>query len=156
MSNFYLIYNPLKIQLIVSCSERTIVSSMVGYFHDVIGNGETYGKHSQLSLANQRHQHNIVQSGSSTLLAKVATNSPSSASEIKEQIEWLHYENINLLSSTSYTSNSWNIYNNKSSAKFQNCTFSSSNILLVLGYKTGFSIWVIGVSFNTFLVKKIW
>lgn len=129
---------------------------MVGYFHDVIGNGETYGKHSQLSLhPNQRHQHNIVQSGSSTLLAKVATNSLSSASEIKEQIEWLHYENINLLSSTSYTNNSWNIYNytgsqqssNKSSAKFQNCTFSSSNILLVLGYKTGFSIWVIDVSF---------
>lgn len=126
---------------------------MVGYFHDVIGNGETYGKHSQLQLQNQRHQHNIVQSGSSTLLAKVATNSPSSAYEIKEQIEWLHYENINLLSSTSYNSNSWNIFNNssnqtsnKSSAEFQNYTFSSSNILLVLGYKTGFSIWVIDVS----------
>jgi hypothetical protein len=127
---------------------------MVGYFHDVIGNGENYNKHSQLTT-NQRHQHNIVQSGSSTLLAKMPTNSPSSASEIKEQIEWLHYETINLLSTTNYTNNSWNMYNNnqtcsganfKSSAKFQNCTFSASNILLVLGYKTGFSIWVIDVS----------
>lgn len=138
-------------------SEKTLVGSMVGYLHDVIGTGENFNKHSQTTK--QQQQHNCVQSGSSTLLSKAPSNSQA-ASEIKEQIEWLHYENINLLCSTNFTSNSWNLYNNnstpnlfnnvagtnKNSTKFQNCHFSSSNILLVLGYKTGFSIWTINVN----------
>jgi hypothetical protein len=136
-----------------SNSEKTLVSSVVGYFHDVIGTGDHYSK--QHSHGNRQHQqqqqHNIVQSGQSTLLSKMNTNSPSSVSEIKEQVEWLHFENINLLCNTSYTTSSWNLYNNNSNkpntgVRYQNFNFANSNILLVLGYKTGFSIWIIDVS----------
>ena len=129
---------------------------MVGYFHDVIGTSDNFSKHSQQQNHPQQ-QHNIVQSGSSTLLSKTPSNIRTPANEIKEQIEWLHYENINLLSSTAYTSSSWNLYqansgnsnfNNtsKSNVKFQNTNLSSTNFLLVLGYKTGFSIWTIDVN----------
>ena len=95
--------------------------------------------------------HFIVKiSGYSTLFSKMQTNASSSPSEIKEEIKWLHYETINLLSTTSYTDNSWNTFNNNQSSsnnvKYQNFNFSNSNILLILGYKTGFSIWTIDVS----------
>lgn len=139
---------------------------MVGYFHDVIGTSDNFSKHSHTTNHPQQ-QHNIFQSGSSTLLSKTPSNNRTPANEIKEQIEWLHYENINLLCSTAYTSSSWTMYqgnsvnpnlNNtsKSNVKFQNTNLSSSNFLLVLGYKTGFSIWTIDVIFlsNNYSLNK--
>ncbi len=137
--------------MILLKSEKTLVSSVVGYFHDVIGTGDIYSKQNSHINRHQQKQHNIVQSGQSTLLSKMSTNSPSSASEIKEQVEWLQFENINLLHSTSYTTNSWSFFDNNHvnntnpGVKYRDFSFSNSNILLVLGYKTGFSIWIIDV-----------
>ncbi len=105
---------------------------MVGYFHDVIGGSENYAKHTQQQTSKRQQQPSIVQSGSSTLLSNVCSSAQSPASEIKEQIEWLHYEHINLL-------------NTSHSAFSGTKCFSNSNLLLVLGYKTGFSVWIIDV-----------
>jgi hypothetical protein len=113
-------------------NEKSIVGSMVGFFHDVVGTSENHHtKHSQRqqSTSHTHHHHgNIVQSGSSTLLSNVTAVTSTPPSEIKEQIEWLHYEHLNMLDS---------------SKSFHKTI--SNNILLVLGYKTGFSVWNIDV-----------
>lgn len=123
-------------------NEKSIVGSMVGFFHDVVGTSENHHtKHSQRqqSTSHTHHHGNIVQSGSSTLLSNVTAVTSTPPSEIKEQIEWLHYEHLNMLDS---------------SKSFHKTI--SNNILLVLGYKTGFSVWNIDVIIiiNLFIKKN--
>ncbi len=126
-------------------NEKSIVGSVVGFLQDVVGNTENHhhnhNKHSQ-SQRQQPQHHGIVQSGSSTLLSNVTTVSPIQPSEIKEQIEWLHFEHMNLLEPSAASQLS---FQNQNSKKDQSFNFSNSNILLVLGYKTGFSVWTIDV-----------
>lgn len=99
-------------------NERTLVGSVVGFIHDVVSGGDAANdgikRPSQLAATN-------INTGSSAM-----------ANEVKEQIEWLHFENANLLDS------------------FENTPLANSNILLLLGYKTGFSVWSIDVSFSLF------
>jgi hypothetical protein len=58
----------------------------------------------------------------------------STKQDIMEPIEWIHYEQIN--------------FNNK--IKYNVRSLIISNILLIIGYKTGFSIWCIDVSLMFF------
>jgi len=110
---------------------------MVGFFHDVVGTSENHHHHHHTKHSSHRQTttHNIVQSGSSTLLSNVTAVTNTPPSEIKEQIEWLHYEHVNMLDSSS----------SKSSFHFKSTIMN--NILLVLGYKTGFSVWNIDVNY---------
>ena len=55
-----------------------------------------------------------------------------SLQDIKEPIEWIRYEHIN--------------FSNKIKCNVRSMVIS--NILLIIGYKTGFSIWCIDVSFD--------
>jgi hypothetical protein len=132
---------------------------MVGYFQDVIGtsNHNVDKQQQQQQVSHHKRQYNVVQSGSSTLLATVANGAHvHSVSDIKEQIEWLHYEHINLLipnqtcspnllnnPQTNSASSFTNYFN--SNKKTPHLNLSNSNILLIIGYKTGFSIWTIDV-----------
>lgn len=96
-------------------NERTLVSSVVGFLQDVVGadtNKQTQSSHNAAT-----HKQSSSQS---------QLNSHHLANEIKEQIEWLHFENYNLLDSSKNSN-------------------LKSHILLVIGYKTGFSIWTIDV-----------
>lgn len=102
-------------------NERTLVGSVVGFLQDVVTGGDS--------------SHPVGGSGvkrANQVVGSVNNHHTSSSSgmpnEIKEQIEWLHVENVNLLDS------------------FEHTQFANSNIILVLGYKTGFSVWSIDVS----------
>lgn len=108
-------------------SDKTLVGSVVGFFQDVVGQGENSKHHHQ-----PNHHHSSSNPSSSSF----------QISEIKEQIEWLHFEPVNVLINSN-TSN--------------NALFANSNILLVIGYKTGFSIWTIdmnGVASEALSIKE--
>jgi hypothetical protein len=95
---------------------------VVGFFHDVVGTDNLKS-----------------QTGHSTSKPNTANTSsnPNIPPEIKEQIEWLHFEYFYLLDSANGAANK---------SKFANTAFASSNIILVVGYKTGFSVWTIDVN----------
>ena len=129
-------------------NEKSIVGSVVGFLQDVVGSNENHHHNHNKNSHSQRQQpqhHGIVQSGSSTLLSNVTAVSSIQPSEIKEQIEWLHFEHMNLLESSASSQTS---FLNQSNKKDQSFNFSNNNILLVLGYKTGFSVWSIDVIFK--------
>lgn len=96
---------------------------MVGFFHDVVGSD---------NLKSQTGHSTSKPNTSNT------SSNPNIPPEIKEQIEWLHFEYFYLLDSANGGAT------NKS--KFANTPFASSNIILVVGYKTGFSVWTIDVN----------
>lgn len=89
-------------------NEKTLVESVVNFLHDKVPQAYTYG--------NKR---------------------PQQTQDIKEPIEWVHYEMIN--------------FNNKINFNIKSIVIS--NILLIIGYKTGFSIWCIDVSVNLNKIK---
>jgi hypothetical protein len=95
------------------------VGSVVGFFQDVVGAGNHSDpsssiNHPSINSTSHHHHHHHHQ-----------------PCEIKEQIEWLHFEPVSMLISSGQANNS---------------PFVNANILLVLGYKTGFAIWTIDVS----------
>lgn len=145
-------------------SEKTLVSTAVGFFHDLVGGDASK---TQAGLHMSSKNRHVSQSNPLS-----NANTSNLASETKEQIEWLHFEYFTLLDSSSSnassassnsstttstnTSSSTTTNNDsKSSAKqkFLNSPFANSNILLVIGYKTGFSIWSIDVSFKKRIYK---
>lgn len=83
-------------------NEKTLVGSVVNFIQDYVGADKQTAPQAQQSNPN-----------------KIDLNVPN---EVKESIEWLHFEPYTLLNRT-------------------NSNFSDSSIILVLGYKTGFSIW---------------
>ena len=113
------------------------MSTAVGFFQELVG-GDVSKAQTGLLHMSSKHNRHLNQAGS----AMSNVSSSLLTSEIKEQIEWLHFENFNLLDSSSFTNNN---NNNNAKAKFLNSPFANSNILLVIGYKTGFSIWSIDV-----------
>ncbi len=135
-----------------SINDRRIVSSVVGFLHDVVSGANNSTNNSNASNSNSTSNGiNINQpSESSYKQPVVSSNSNSSLSnaahEIKEQIEWLHFENPHLLRKNNA------FMSNKSSS-----AFASSNLILVLGYKTGFAVWSIdlnGVATEALNVKE--
>ncbi|RMZ95876.1 breast carcinoma-amplified sequence, partial [Brachionus plicatilis] len=99
-------------------NEKSLVGSVVNFIHDYVG-ADKQG--SPLSGSNQTSSQNEL-------------NVPN---EVKEQIEWLHFEPYALARSGSQ--------------------FSNSNIILVLGYKTGYSVWSIdmdGTATETLSVRE--
>lgn len=116
-------------------NERTLVGSVVGFIQEVVSGETSQAGHP--AGANKRHPIASTNSSSSQ------SSSHHMVAEIKEQIEWLHFENINLLDSFSSPATSANSASSSSS-------FANSNILLVLGYKTGFSVWTIDVSSTSY------
>lgn len=85
-----------------SVNEKSLVGSVVNFIHDYVGADKQ-----SLSTSNQTLNQNEL-------------NVPN---EVKEQIEWLHFEPYTLSRTGSQ--------------------FTNSNIILVLGYKTGYSVWSI-------------
>lgn len=72
-------------------NERSIVDSVVGFFHDVVGGEGAHSRSQHPSLLGHHHQSNKRVGGSgnsSALLGQPAI------AEIKEQIEWIHFENF--------------------------------------------------------------
>lgn len=142
-----------------SINDRRIVSSVVGFLHDVVSGTNNSTNNSNAantnSTSNGINVSNVNQSSdtsykTSFLQPVVNSNSNSflsnAAHEIKEQIEWLHFENPHLL-----RKNAAFMANKNSSA------FASSNLILVLGYKTGFAVWSIdlnGVATEALNVKE--
>ena len=130
----------------------------MGFFQDLVG-GDASKTQAGLHLSSKNR--NINQSSASS-----SSNSTNLASETKEQIEWLHFEYFTLLDSSSSNCGSSSSTTNGTAAsganndpklsaksKLLNSPFSNSNILLVIGYKTGFSIWSIDViKFSFFLI----
>jgi hypothetical protein len=107
-------------------NEKTLVSTAVGFFQDLVG--------------------------SDTSKTQAQSNSSNLACETKEQIEWLHFEYFNLLDSSTDTDSS-----SSSKTKFNSSPYANSNILLVCGYKTGFSVWSIdlnGVATEALSIKE--
>lgn len=96
---------------------------MVGFFHDVVGGGE-----------NHHVKHHTHANNPSSMLANVSQSSP--VCEVKEQIEWLHFENYNVLDTASY----------KEKLQRNFIPTTTNNMLIMLGYKTGFAVWTIDVS----------
>jgi hypothetical protein len=99
------------------------VGSVVGFIQEVVAGG-TGADHQSSSINSKR-------SGSSMSANQHHSGAPS-MNEIKESIEWLHFEHVGMLDRSSHGSHLYN------------------NILLVLGYKTGFSIWSIDVDLASF------
>ena len=87
-------------------NEKTLVGTVVNFFHDAVIDKVP------LQATNYMNQRST------------------STQEIKEPIEWIHYEQIS--------------FNNK--IKYNVRSMVISNILLIMGYKTGFSVWCIDVS----------
>jgi hypothetical protein len=158
-------------------NEKSIVGSVVGFFQDkVVGGGGGGGSDLMSSGAGMgstmyeramgagsgssgclsseakrlHHHHHHNQSAMAAGLASASHTAASLANEIKEQIEWLHFENVNMLdSSRNSTGNSTsNIGLNQSSVK--PAPFNDANLILVIGYKTGFSVWIIDVRTHFF------
>ena len=134
-------------------NERSIVDSVVGFFHDVVG-GDTHHSRQHHSHASLGHHHAVNKSSAST------NASGSAMSEIKEQIEWIHFESfvnldayLNQQQSSSSTSGSSSSTSSTSTSSASSSSASTSipsnnnsSLLLVIGYKTGFAIWTIDVS----------
>jgi hypothetical protein len=88
-------------------NEKTLVGTVVNFLHDAV--------------------IDKVPQANSYINKRTSTG----AQDIKEPIEWIHYEQIN--------------FNNKIKSNVRSMIIS--NILLIIGYKTGFSIWCIDVSY---------
>ena len=87
--------------------EKTLVGTVVNFLHDAVID-------------------KVPQAATSYMNKRTST-----IQEVKEPIEWIHYEQIN--------------FNNK--IKYSVRSMVISNMLLIIGYKTGFSIWCIDVRF---------
>jgi hypothetical protein len=115
-------------------NEKSIVETMVGYFHDVVGTEQSHHSyHNQSNGPLSHHKNN-------------SNNNISSPYEIKDQIEWLHFENYDILDSNGTCKSN--------QLKANNLT---NNILILLGYKTGFSVWTIdlnGVASEVLSIKE--
>lgn len=116
-------------------NERSLVGSVVGYLHERVVASVVGEKAS--SEANR-----ISNNGS---LSGPGSNGISPMHEIKEQIEWLHFENISQLDVSRGANH--NTTQLGASAK-QSALFNDANVLLIIGYKTGFSVWIIDVCYN--------
>ena len=122
-------------------NEKTIVGSVVGFFQDVVvGGAAELTKHHH----HPNHHHNQRMQ-----TANSANSTISLANEIKEQIEWLHFENVAQLDSSR---NNTGIADIGSTSK--PASFNDANIILVVGYKTGFSVWIIDVGFIIFVFNR--
>ena len=121
----HLVYRKVRPEPI---NEKSIVGSVVDFMYDVVGAGVD-SKHNLTSA--KRQQHNTIQSGSSSLLSNVSASS-TPLEEIKEQAVWLHFEPICLLDASK-------------NIKANNTPLLTANLVLMIGYKTGFSIWTIDV-----------
>lgn len=123
-----------------------MVGSFVGFFQDVVGGdsskqtGTTSSSNASSNSTNSSSLNSTNKSNSNASTSNSSANSSNSTttttvvSEIKEQIEWLHFEYINLLDPAS------------SASANKNSPFFNSNILIVIGYKTGFSVWTIDIN----------
>ncbi|CAF0706289.1 unnamed protein product [Brachionus calyciflorus] len=85
-------------------SEKTLVGSVVNFIQDYVGADKQTSSQTNKTQSNQN---------------KIDLNVPN---EVKEPIEWLHFEPYTL-------------------TQKNNSSFQDSNIILILGYKTGYSIW---------------
>ena len=94
-------------------NEKTLVGTVVNFIHDAVID-------------------KVPQAATSYMNKRTST-----IQDIKEPIEWIHYEQIN--------------FNNK--IKYNVRSMTISNILLIIGYKTGFSIWCIDVSEFSLLLQ---
>jgi hypothetical protein len=140
-------------------AEKSIVNSVVGFFQDkMVDSGGVSGMMSGMLHGHHHHHHHHHHHGSgmssemaqakriqqqSAVAAGLASANASAAqlaNEIKEQVEWLHFENVLMLDSS----------RNYSGGKSQASPFNEANIVLVMGYKTGFSVWIIDVSIFVF------
>ena len=101
-------------------SEKSFVSSVRDFIHDIVI---------------ERVPQSISQSAglASSSSAAASKRAASLITEIKEPIEWIRFEHVHT-SAVSHVK----------SAKHR--TQLASNLLIVIGYKTGFSIWCIDVS----------
>lgn len=103
-------------------NERSLVGSVVGFIQDVVSGGSDSQSSGQGAVKRGVANNTSVGQGLGPMGGM--------ANEVKEQIEWLHFENVNMLDS------------------FENTHLANSNIILMLGYKTGFAVWSIDVSIN--------
>lgn len=101
-------------------SEKSFVSSVREFIHDIVI---------------ERVPQSITQSAGLVTTSSAATSKRTASiiSEIKEPIEWLRFEHVHTSSVNRMKSN-------------KHRTQLASNLLLVIGYKTGFSVWCIDVS----------
>lgn len=85
-------------------NEKTLVGSVVGFLQDVVG-------------ADMNKQGQILHTGHSSTHHKSSSSQNQCNShlpnEVKEQIEWLHFENFSLLDSTSVSTQSSSPYLNQ-------------------------------------------
>ena len=95
------------------------MSSVVGFIQDVVGGGD-------------HHHHHYASAGSSVNASSSSQMSGGGGCDLREHIEWLHFEPFHLLSQ-------------RATSLYANTPYDHSNIILVTGYKTGFSVWSIDV-----------